>query len=105
MAWVSLIIAGIFEVVWAVELKESTGFTKVIPSIITVIAMMLSFALLAYAMKSLPVGTAYPVWTGIGAIGTVLFGILLFGEPKDLQRLFFIFMIIVGIIGLKVSTR
>lgn len=106
MNWLILIIAGLFEIAWAIGLKYSEGFTKLIPSVLTVISMIISMGLLAYSIKSLPVGTAYAVWTGIGAVGTAILGILLFDESKDLLRLGFIFLIIVGIAGLKfVSTE
>ena len=96
-----LFIASIFEVAWAIGLKYSLGFTKLYPSIFTLICMVASMGLLSYAVKGLPIGTAYTVWTGIGAVGTALLGMVLFNEPKDLIRLFFIFLIIVGIVGLK----
>lgn len=106
MNWLILIIAGLFEIAWAIGLKYSEGFTKLIPSVLTVISMIISMGLLAYSIKSLPVGTAYAVWTGIGAVGTAILGIFLFDESKDLLRLGFIFLIIVGIAGLKfVSTE
>ncbi|HRI45603.1 MAG TPA: quaternary ammonium compound efflux SMR transporter SugE [Ignavibacteriaceae bacterium] len=106
MNWLILIIAGLFEIAWAIGLKYSEGFTKLIPSLLTVVSMVISMGLLAYSIKSLPVGTAYAVWTGIGAVGTAILGILLFDESKDLLRLGFIFLIIVGIAGLKfVSTE
>ncbi|MBX2975790.1 MAG: quaternary ammonium compound efflux SMR transporter SugE [Ignavibacteriaceae bacterium] len=106
MNWLILIIAGLFEIAWAIGLKYSEGFSKLIPSVLTVISMIISMGLLAYSIKSLPVGTAYAVWTGIGAVGTAILGIFLFDESKDLLRLGFIFLIIVGIAGLKfVSTE
>ena len=102
MAWVYLLAAGICEIVWAIGLKKSEGFTRPWTTAWTVVVMLLSFWLLSYAMKTLPLGTAYAVWTGIGAVGTVLFGIVFMGEPKDLARLGCIVMIVVGIVGLKV---
>jgi quaternary ammonium compound-resistance protein SugE len=105
MAWVSLLIAGLFEVVWAVAMKYSAGFTRFWPSAITVLGMILSFLFLAYALKSLPLGTAYAVWTGIGAVGTVLIGIFWLGESRELLRIFCVFLIITGIIGLKLVTK
>lgn len=104
MAWVYLIIAGFFEVVWAMGLKYSCGFTRLVPSLITFGGMAISFYLLSLAIKSLPIGTAYAVWTGIGALGTVLLGILLFNEPLNIMRIVFLFLIIAGIIGLKFTS-
>jgi quaternary ammonium compound-resistance protein SugE len=102
MAWILLIIAGLFETVWVVSLKYSEGFTKLWPSVITIVAMAISIYLLAIAMKSLPLGTSYAVWTSIGAIGAVIFGVVFFGESKDLLKIVFVAMIIGGIVGLKV---
>ncbi len=102
MYWLILFIAGLFEVAWAIGLKYSEGFSKPLPSVFTVACMIISMGMLAYAIKHLPVGTAYAVWTGIGAIGTAILGMILFGESKELIRLFFIFLIVVGIVGLKV---
>lgn len=104
MAWVYLLIAGIFEVVWAVGMKYTENFTRMTPSVITIIGMVLSVYFLNKAMNILPVGTAYAIWTGIGAIGTVVAGIILFNEPRDWIRMFFLAMILVGIIGLKTSS-
>ncbi|MGP4082748.1 quaternary ammonium compound efflux SMR transporter SugE [Pseudalkalibacillus sp. R45] len=104
MAWIYLLIAGVFEVVWAIGLKYTEGFSRLAPSIITVIGMVISFYFLSIAIKALPIGTAYAVWTGIGALGTVLLGILLFNEPKDFMRILFLGMILVGIIGLKFTS-
>lgn len=101
-AWVLLFIAGCFEVAWAIGLKYSEGFTKLTPSIFTIVCMIISMGLLAICVKVLPVGTAYAVWTGIGAAGTAILGIILFGESKETMRIFFIFLIIAGIIGLKI---
>ena len=101
MAWVVLFAAGLFEVAWAIGLKYTDGFTRFFPSILTVISMGASLALLGLALKTLPLGTAYAVWTGIGTIGTALLGIWLFGEPAGAARLAFIGAIIVGIVGLK----
>ena len=101
MAWWLLFLAGLFEIGWAIGLKYSAGFTRPGASILTLLAMVISFWLLATAMKSLPVGTAYAVWTGIGVVGTVILGIILFGEPASLLRLLCIGMIIAGIAGLK----
>lgn len=105
MAWVYLFIAGLFEIGWAVGLKYTNGFTKFWPSTITVIGMVLSFYFLSAAVKSIPIGTAYAIWTGIGAVGTAILGIFLFGESKELIRILFIFLIVVGIIGLKIFSK
>jgi quaternary ammonium compound-resistance protein SugE len=104
MKWFILIIAGLFEVGWAIGLKYSQGFTKLMPSILTVIGMIVSFYFLSLALRSLPIGTAYAVWTGIGAVGTVILGILLFKEPANFMRLACIGFILIGIIGLKISS-
>lgn len=101
MAWVYLFIAGLFEVVWAIALKYTQGFTKLFPSVVTVACMILSFSLLSKALRTLPVGTAYTIWTGIGAVGTVILGIVLFGESVDVRRLICIGLIITGVVGLK----
>jgi len=104
MAWVYLVLAGVFEVVWASTMKQSAGFTKLAPTIITLVTMTISFGLLALAMKSLPLGTAYAIWTGIGAVGAFLVGILLLGEAATLFRIVSVSLIIAGLIGLKLST-
>ena len=104
MAWVILVIAGLFEVGWAVGLKYTEGFTKLWPTAWTVLAMVISLWLLGIAMKSLPVGTAYSIWVGVGAVGTVILGILLLGEPANTARLISVALIIAGIIGLKLAT-
>lgn len=104
MNWVILVIAGLFEVGWAIGLRYTEGFTRVWPSLWTAAAMIVSFWLLALAMKSLPVGTAYSVWVGVGSIGTVIFGIVLLGEPANLGRILSVAMIIAGIVGLKLAT-
>ena len=104
MAWVILIFAGIFEVVWAYSMKLSEGFTKLTPSIVTVIFMLLSFALLAYAMRTLPLGTAYTIWTGIGAIGAFLVGIFVLGEPATAMRLLAAVLIVSGLVLMKLSS-
>ncbi len=105
MAWLILFIAGLFETAWAIGMKYSDGFTKFWPSVFTIISILISMGLLAYSLKELPVGTAYAVWTGIGAVGTAILGIILFGESKELVRLFFIFLIIAGIAGLRVFAK
>lgn len=102
MAWILLFIAGIFEIGWAVGLKYTEGLTKLYPSIFTIAAMLLSFYFLAAAVKTIPIGTGYAVWTGIGAVGTTILGILLFDEPKNIMRILCILLIIIGIIGLKI---
>lgn len=103
MAWIVLVVAGLFEVGWAIGLKYTEGFTRLWPSVGTVIAMTFSVVLLGWAMRSLPVGTAYAVWTGIGAVGTVALGILLFEEPATVARLACVGLILAGIVGLKVT--
>lgn len=105
MNWILLIIAGLLEVGWAIGLKYSEGFTRLWPSVFTVVTMALSVFLLAAAMRSLPVGTAYAVWTGIGAVGTVILGIVLFGESASFARLVCVGLIIAGIAGLKFITK
>ncbi len=104
MAWVYLFIAGIFEVIWAMGLKYSHGFTKLYPSLITLGGMIISFYLLSLATKSLPIGTAYAIWTGIGALGTVILGIFLFNEALSMQRIVFLGLILIGIFGLKLTS-
>ena len=104
MPWLLLIIAGLFEIGWAVGLKYTEGFTRLWPSIGTAAAMVVSLVLLGIAMKALPVGTAYAVWVGVGAVGTVILGIVLFGEPADVLRLVSVGLIIAGIVGLKLAT-
>jgi quaternary ammonium compound-resistance protein SugE len=104
MAWVMLVIAGLLEVGWAIGLKYTEGFTRLWPTLGTVAAMALSMGMLGIAVNSLPVGTAYAVWTGIGTIGTALLGLALFGEPATVARLACIGMIAAGIVGLKLVT-
>lgn len=104
MAWILLVIAGIFEVVWAVGLKYTAGFTRLYPSLITIAAMAISLFLLAKALDVLPIGTAYTVWTGIGAVGTVIYGLCYLGEPATPLRLACISLIIAAILGLKISS-
>lgn len=101
MAWVYLVIAGLFEITWAIGLKYAEGFTRPVPSIITVVGMILSVVLLGLALRELPVGTGYAVWTGIGTVGAAILGMVLFNEPATALRLGFIALIVVGIIGLK----
>jgi quaternary ammonium compound-resistance protein SugE len=104
MAWLYLFLAGLLEIGWALGLKYTEGFTKLTPSILTVAAMIGSFALLGQALRVLPIGTAYAIWTGIGAVGTAILGIVLFGESRDLARILCILLIVVGIVGLKFTT-
>jgi quaternary ammonium compound-resistance protein SugE len=101
MAWVYLFVAGLFEVGWAVGLKYTAGFTRLVPTLLTLASMALSLGALGLALKELPLGTAYAVWTGIGTIGTVILGIVLFGESADALRLLCIGLIVAGIVGLK----
>lgn len=104
MAWLILVIAGLFEVGWAIGLKYTEGFSRLWPTIGTVVAMIISLWLLGIAMKSLPVGTAYSVWVGVGAVGTVILGIVLLGEPANPARLVSVAFIVAGIIGLKLAS-
>lgn len=105
MAWIHIFIAGIFEVAWAIGLKYSEGFTKLYSSIATVLAMGISFYFLAKGLKTIPVGTAYAVWTGIGAVGTAVMGMILFDESRDLLRILCILLIVAGIVGLKLVSK
>ena len=105
MAWFYIFVASIFEISWAVGLKYSQGFTQIKSSIFTVVTMILSYVFLALGAKELPIGTAYAVWTGIGAVGTAIYGIFFFNEPKDLLRIAFIFLIVVGIVGLRLTYK
>ncbi|WWF47193.1 quaternary ammonium compound efflux SMR transporter SugE [Pseudomonas trivialis] len=104
MSWIILFFAGLFEVGWAVGLKYTDGFGKPLPTALTIAAMAISLGLLGLAMKELPLGTAYAIWTGVGAVGTVIAGIVLFGESMALFRLASVALIICGLIGLKIST-
>jgi len=103
MAWIVLLLAGLFEIGWAVGLKYTEGFTRLGPSALTAGAMAVSLGLLGIALKSLPLGTAYAVWTGIGTIGTAIFGILILGEPATVFRIGCIALIVVGLVGLKMA--
>ena len=105
MAWFYIFIASIFEISWAVGLKYSQGFTQFRASAFTVVTMILSYVFLALGAKQLPIGTAYAVWTGIGAVGTAIYGILFFNEPKELLRIAFIFLIVVSIVGLRLTYK
>ena len=104
MAWIVLVAAGLFEIAWTVTLKMSDGFSRLYPALVTAAAMALSVWLLSLAMRSLPLGTAYAVWTGIGSVGAALAGIALFGEAASLTRLGSIALIVIGIVGLKLAT-
>ena len=104
MSWLILVIAGLFEIGWAIGLKYTEGFTRLWPTVGTVAAMVVSVGLLGVAMRDLPVGTAYAVWTGIGAVGTVILGIVLLGDPANAGRLVCVGLILTGIIGLKLTS-
>jgi quaternary ammonium compound-resistance protein SugE len=103
MSWAYLFLAGVLEIVWAIGLKYTEGFTRLWPSVITIAVAWLSFYLLALAVKTIPVGTGYAIWTGIGAAGVAILGMILFGEPATTARFLFLALIIVGIVGLKLS--
>ena len=104
MAWITLILAGLFEIIWAYSMKMSEGFSKLTPSIITIVFMIPSFGLLAYAMRTLPLGTAYTIWTGIGAVGSFLVGIMVLGEPATAMRMLAAVLIISGLVLMKLSS-
>jgi quaternary ammonium compound-resistance protein SugE len=104
MAWVLLVLAGMLETAWAVGLKYTQGFTRLVPSVLTAAAIVASMVLLAIAAKSLPIGTAYGVWVGIGAAGAAILGVVLFNEPATPARLFFVALLLVSVIGLKLTT-
>jgi quaternary ammonium compound-resistance protein SugE len=104
MAWVALVLAGLFEVVWASAMKQSHGFTRLWPSVITITGMLISFALLAWAMRVLPLGTAYTIWTGIGAVGAFVVGITIFGEAVTAVRIIAAVMIVSGLVLMKLSS-
>ena len=104
MAWIMLIAAGLLEVVWAFSMKQSEGFTRLWPSVVTVVTMVLSFVLLAASMRSLPVGTAYTIWTGIGAVGAFMVGIIVLGETLNAARLIAALLIVSGLVLIKVAT-
>ena len=105
MAWFFLILAGILEAGWAIGLKHTQGFTRLFPSVLTIAGILASMYLLALAARTLPIGTAYTVWVGIGTVGTVILGIMLLGEPLSAGRLFFLILLIVAIIGLKLTAN
>ncbi|MFA5531653.1 MAG: quaternary ammonium compound efflux SMR transporter SugE [Thiohalomonadaceae bacterium] len=104
MAWIALLFAGLFEVVWAFAMKQSDGFTRLVPSIVTLTAMLASFALLAYAMRTLPLGTAYTVWTGIGAVGAFILGVVFLAEPASLLRVIAAALIVSGLVLMKFTS-
>jgi quaternary ammonium compound-resistance protein SugE len=104
MAWISLVIAGILEVAWAFSMKQSEGFSKLGPSVLTIVLMIFSFGLLSYSMRSLPLGTAYAIWTGIGALGAFIVGILVLGEQASFFRILSACLILAGLVGLKISS-
>jgi len=104
MNWILLVLAGLLEIVWAVGLKYTDGFTRLWPTVITVLAMLVSLALLGIVMRTLPVSTAYAVWMGIGVVGTAILGVMMLGEPATFGRLFSIALILTGVIGLKLTT-
>jgi quaternary ammonium compound-resistance protein SugE len=104
MAWIYLIIAGALEIVWAFSMKQSAGFTKLVPSIVTIVTMIASFALLSLSMKSLPLGTAYTIWTGIGAVGAFTVGILVLGEQASAMRMLAAVLIVSGLVLMKISS-
>jgi quaternary ammonium compound-resistance protein SugE len=103
MAWTYLLLAGLFEIGWAIMLKYTHGFTRAVPSLLTVLLLAVSMILLAQAARTIPIGTAYAVWTGIGAAGAAVLGIILFNEPRTAARIFFLSLLVVSIVGLKVS--
>jgi quaternary ammonium compound-resistance protein SugE len=104
MNWIYLIIAGMLEIGWAIGLKYTEGWSKLYPSLITVVLMIASFQFLSMALKTLPIGTAYAIWTGIGAVGTAILGMFIFNEPRDLTRILCILLIVAGIVGLKLTS-
>lgn len=105
MAWILLLVAGLLEIGWAIGLKYTEGFTRLWPSVFTITAMVLSVVLLGMAMKSLPVGTSYAVWVGVGAVGTAILGMVLFGEPATVGRIASLGLIVAGIVGLKLASH
>lgn len=105
MAWIYLLLAGVMEVVWAIALKYSDGFTRPVPVLVVIVGGVLSFLFLALAVRELPIGNAYAIWVGIGAVGVALLGVVLFREPADFWRLFFIGLIVVGVVGLRLVSK
>jgi len=104
MNWIALVVAGLFEIGWAVGLKYADGFTRLWPSVATIVAMVLSVVLLGWAARTLPLGTAYAVWVGVGAVGTAVVGMFLFDEPATVARLASLGLVVAGIVGLKLAT-
>jgi len=104
MAWISLTLAGLLEVIWAFYMKQSHGFTRLVPSVITLVAMIASFALLSFSMRSLPLGTAYTIWTGIGAVGAFLVGLFILGEPANGLRILAAGLIVSGLVLMKMAS-
>ena len=104
MNWIALVVAGLFEIGWAVGLKYADGFTRLWPSVATIVAMVLSVVLLGWATRTLPLGTAYAVWVGVGAVGTAIVGMILFAEPATVGRLLSLGLVVAGIVGLKLAT-
>jgi quaternary ammonium compound-resistance protein SugE len=104
MAWISLLVAGLLEVVWAFSMKQSAGFTRLVPSVVTAVAMVASFALLAFSMRQLPLGTAYTIWTGIGAVGAFIAGAVFLGEPLSPMRVTAAVLIVSGLVLMKLSS-
>ena len=104
MAWVYVLVAGVFEIVWVTGIKYADGFTRLWPSVGTVVAMSVSMVCLSLAVRAIPIGTAYAVWTGIGAAGAAIVGMILFNESRDVARLFFIVLIVSGVVGLKLAS-
>lgn len=104
MSWITLIIAGLLEVVWAYYMKQSQGFTKLVPSIITIVAMLASFGLLSFSMRTLPLGTAYTIWTGIGAVGAFIVGVLVLGEQANAMRIVAAALILCGLVMMKLTS-
>ncbi len=104
MAWIALLVSGVLETVWAAALSQSKGFTRLVPSVVFGLALVLSMTGLAYALRSIPVGTGYAIWVGIGAVGTAAYGMVALGEPTTLTRLLCLFAIVAGVVGLKFLT-
>lgn len=105
MAWIYLIVAGLLETGWAVGLKYTEGFTRLVPSVLTLAGIAASMFLLGLAARTIPIGTAYSIWVGIGAVGAVLLGIVLFDEPRDFARMFFVALLVVSLVGLKLTSK
>ncbi|MGH8854336.1 MAG: DMT family transporter [Telluria sp.] len=105
MAWIMLLVAGLFEMVWAVAMKHSEGFTRLLPSAVTLVAMVVSFVLLAAAMRTIPLGTAYTIWTGIGAVGAFVVGVAVLGEQLNLMRVIAAVLIVCGLVMMKLSAE